>query len=64
MIGVLHIDHDLCQGHGRCYALAPGLFAPDDLGTGMVSKADLESGDIVLARSAQAGCPEDAILID
>lgn len=23
---------DKCQGHGRCWAVAPDLFEPDDLG--------------------------------
>ena len=26
------VDGDLCTGHGRCYALAPDLFGPDDYG--------------------------------
>ena len=30
----VRVDPDLCQGHGRCYAIAPELFEPDDLGNG------------------------------
>ena len=27
----VQIDPGCCQGHGRCYDLAPGLFLQDDL---------------------------------
>jgi ferredoxin len=59
------VNSDLCQGHNRCYALAPELFDVDDygnaivLGDGSVS-ADLEEK----ARLAVANCPEYAISID
>src|SRR5215831_9007711 len=32
----LRIDSERCQGHGRCYDLAPGLFGDDDEGYGQV----------------------------
>ena len=28
----VHVDGDKCQGHNRCYAIAPELFDVDDLG--------------------------------
>ena len=28
----VHIDPKRCQGHGRCYATAPEIFFPDELG--------------------------------
>jgi ferredoxin len=58
----VRIKSQLCQGHGRCYDLAPGLFGDDDEGYGQV----LGDG-IVLpveeqdARLAVANCPERAI---
>jgi len=58
----LRIDSERCQGHGRCYDLAPGLFGDDDEGYGQVL------GDGVVpasqeheARLAVANCPEHAI---
>jgi ferredoxin len=58
----LHIDSKVCQGHGRCYDLAPELFGDDDEGYGQVL------GDGVVpqekehdARLAVANCPEHAI---
>lgn len=58
----IHVDGDRCQGHNRCYALAPELFEVDDygyateLGDGHVP-AELEDK----ARLAIANCPEVAI---
>jgi ferredoxin len=26
------VDESVCTGHGRCYALAPEVFTPDDYG--------------------------------
>ena len=28
----VHVDSEKCQGHNRCYAIAPELFDVDDLG--------------------------------
>ena len=30
----VHVDPARCQGHGRCYDLAPEFFASDDEGYG------------------------------
>lgn len=61
----VQIDPGLCQGHGRCYDLAPGLFGDDDEGYGKVL------GDGVVppgmeddARRAALNCPEHAIGIE
>ena len=56
------VDPEKCQGHARCYALAPEIFSIDDygqssvLGEGMVPEASEER-----ARLAIANCPEFAI---
>jgi ferredoxin len=58
----IEVDDDRCEGHGRCYALAPELFEPDEIGNshpvgdGRVP-SELESK----ARLAVANCPEHAI---
>jgi len=60
----VHVDPDRCQGHNRCYALAPRLFDVDDLGyatevdDGLVPPDQEEA-----ARRAVANCPEYAISI-
>ncbi len=59
------VDSEKCQGHNRCYSLAPELFDVDDegyastLGDGAVP-AGLEDK----ARLAVANCPEYAITIE
>ena len=60
----VHVDHARCQGHNRCYAIAPELFEVDDEGNaselndGVVPEALEEK-----ARLAAANCPEYAISI-
>ncbi len=59
------IDPDKCQGHNRCYALAPELFDVDDYGQALV----LNDGEVppeleAKARLAVANCPEYAISIE
>lgn len=59
------IDAERCQGHGRCFSLAPGIFGFDDLGSGVVlGDATLDHETLELARLAQANCPEHAIFIE
>ena len=58
----LQIEADLCQGHGRCYDIAPALFGEDEEGYGKV----LADGVVPLAnehdaRRAELNCPEHAI---
>ena len=58
----VHVDPEKCQGHNRCYAIAPELFDVDDFGQAHerhegIVPADLEDK----ARRAVANCPEYAI---
>ncbi len=58
----VQIDPGLCQGHGRCYDLAPDLFGADDegygqvLGDGIVPQEAKHDADL-----AVLNCPEQAI---
>lgn len=60
----VHVDQEKCQGHNRCYSLAPELFDVDDygissaVGDGLVPP-ELEEN----ARRAVANCPEYAITV-
>lgn len=61
----VHVDASKCQGHNRCYALAPEVFDVDEYGNAFelnegVVPADLEAK----ARLAAANCPEFAINIE
>lgn len=58
----LRIDSERCQGHGRCYDLAPDLFGDDDEGFGQVLGDGTVTADTEReARLAVANCPERAI---
>ena len=58
----VQIDANSCQGHGRCYDLAPGLFGEDDEGYGRVlGDGTVPAGQEQNARLAAANCPEHAI---
>ncbi|WP_261558200.1 ferredoxin [Frankia tisae] len=60
----LEIDTTRCQGHGRCYDLAPELFTDDDSGYGEVTVPDVPADRVELARRAAESCPERAVLLD
>ncbi|GAA2872530.1 ferredoxin [Nonomuraea rubra] len=58
----VRIDSERCQGHGRCYDLAPDLFGEDDEGYGTVlGSGEVAAGQEPEARLAAANCPERAI---
>jgi ferredoxin len=60
----LQIDSELCQGHGRCYDLAPGLFGDDEEGYGTVLGDGIVPPDKQdEARRAALNCPEQAITL-
>ena len=58
----IRVDAERCQGHNRCYAIAPELFEIDDYGNsrakgdGAVPPALEEK-----ARLAVKNCPEHAV---
>jgi ferredoxin len=61
----VHVEPEKCQGHNRCYALAPELFDVDDLG----AAHEIGDGEVPpeledKARLAAANCPEFAIVIE
>jgi ferredoxin len=61
----VRVDDERCEGHGRCYALAPELFAPDDIGNGHeVGEGTVAAGMEQKARLAAANCPERAITVE
>lgn len=59
------IDDQRCQGHGRCYALAPELFEPDDVGDSRVlGDGSVPAGLESKARLAAENCPEVAVVVE
>jgi ferredoxin len=58
----VRVLEERCQGHGRCFGLAPDVFDSDDLGNAVVLgdgtvPPELEAD----ARLAADNCPEYAI---
>ncbi len=60
----VHVVSERCQGHNRCYAIAPDLFDVDDLGYAHeTNDGQVPAGQVEQARLAAANCPELAIEI-
>lgn len=60
----IEFDRDKCQGHNRCYLIAPELFDVDDEGYAVLRlegelPAELEAS----ARRCEDNCPEYAITL-
>lgn len=59
------VDSERCQGHNRCYAIAPELFDVDDLGMAtVIGDGSVPAGMEDKARLAAANCPEQAITVE
>lgn len=58
----VRVDPQRCQGHNRCYSLAPELFDVDDYGQASARGDGIVPAELVdKARLAEANCPEFAI---
>ncbi len=58
------IDAARCQGHGRCYGLAPEVFGSDDEGFAVVLADPVPTGFEEQTRLAEANCPEAAVSLE
>jgi ferredoxin len=57
------VDHELCEGHGRCFAVAPTLYDVDDDGYSAVDDVTVEPGMEHAARDGATACPRQAITV-
>jgi ferredoxin len=61
----IRVDRERCQGHSRCYSLAPEVFDVDDDGFAFVLiEGDLPTELEENAALAVANCPERAISVE
>jgi ferredoxin len=60
----VRIDSERCQGHGRCYSLAPAVFESDDEGYGRVVSEEIPEELRSKAELGEASCPERAIFLE
>jgi ferredoxin len=58
------IDSEMCTGHGRCYSLAPQVFAADDEGHSTLVQQDTPDSLRDKALIGVQNCPERAISIE
>jgi len=59
------LDSERCQGHNRCYAIAPEIFDVDDYGMAvLLHDGVVPDGLHDKAALAIANCPEFAITLD
>lgn len=61
----VRVDPEKCQGHNRCYSLAPELFDVDDLGMASARGDGAVPPELLdKARKAVANCPEYAVSLE
>jgi ferredoxin len=60
----IRLDAERCQGHGRCYVLAPDLFDADDYGHCVLLVEEVPAGRIDDARTGVENCPEQALTLE
>jgi ferredoxin len=60
----VQVDSEKCQGHNRCYSIAPELFDVDDFGqASVIGDGQVPPEMVEKARLAIANCPERAISV-
>jgi ferredoxin len=61
----VRVDSEKCQGHNRCYSLAPELFDVDDYGYATATGDGTVPPELAdKAKLAAANCPEYAVIVD
>ena len=60
----IKVETEKCQGHNRCFVVAPDLFELDDFGYAHETEGGVvPPGEEEKARLAVKNCPERAIII-
>jgi ferredoxin len=57
------VDHELCQGHARCWEICPEVFQLDEEGISHVPDPEVPPELEGRVRQAVGNCPERAISI-
>ncbi len=58
------VHKDRCQGHARCWSMAPHIFALDDEGYIMAGDIDVPPAEEKAAWRGAKSCPERALSIE
>jgi len=59
----LHVDRELCKGHGLCFFGWPELFDLDDDGIAVPLVDQVSDDQLDAVRDSIAACPERAITL-
>lgn len=57
----VHVDEDVCGGHGICLGIAPEVFELTDDGYAVTLVAEVPAGREEAVRQAVLQCPNQAI---
>lgn len=58
------VEQEKCQGHNRCFVVAPDLFELDEYGYAHeVNGGEVPEDQVDKAHLAVVNCPENAIII-
>lgn len=60
---IIRVNHEKCQGHARCWTLAPDVFNLDDSGYILPGDITVPPGLEAEARRGARACPERALEI-
>ncbi|MBP7338461.1 ferredoxin [Niveispirillum sp.] len=60
---IIRVKPNICQGHARCYALAPQIFQLDDSGYILPGDITVPEGQEALALRGVRSCPEKALTV-
>jgi ferredoxin len=60
----VRVDSDRCQGHARCWDVAPEVYDLDDLGYCRIAAEEVPAELEEAARKGAAVCPERAITVE
>jgi ferredoxin len=58
------LDTEACVGHGRCYSLAPDVYAADDVGHCELLLVEVPPALEAQARLGVDNCPERALRLE
>ncbi len=60
----VRVDRQACEGHGRCYELAPEVYKEDERGHCSIEREQVSPELEDQARVGAQSCPEKAITIE
>ena len=59
----VRVNNEKCQGHARCWSLAPEVFSLDDSGYILPGDITVKPGLEALAARGARACPEKALQV-